>query len=63
MSVTIEPARKYLVDYATGKMWRPKPEHAGKPIDALRKWDDFDFVGLTEQAASAALSLGDGEPR
>lgn len=63
MSVTIVPGREYLVDYATGKMWRPKAEHAGRPIGSLRKWEDFDFVGLTEQAAAAPLSKGDGEPR
>lgn len=59
--VTIEAGRRYLVDPATGRMWRPKPEHAGKPIGSLRKWEDFDFIGLTDQAAAGNITSG-GEP-
>jgi hypothetical protein len=45
--VTIEEGLRYIVDPVTGRMWSPKIEHAGKPLDQLRRYEDSDFVGLT----------------
>lgn len=49
-AVSVEPARRYLIDPVTGRAWRPRREFADVPMSRLRRWEDFEMVGLTDEA-------------